>query len=159
MDTVEAIRLIALRDVIKGGTEYSLRYLYRWYSKTFATPLAEVYDLDLHDLLQAFFEEKFEGMEPDALEETREELLLTEAQRAEEAAKMTADARAEAELLEMSRQETQGLEKLTAAAPVTLEELGPLPENTKLEFIPDDEFEALTSGGFATQTRKTEPII
>lgn len=72
-----AMRTIALRDVLVGSSEYELRKILRWYSTTFRTPLHEVYDLPLEFVLQHFYEAKYEDMDPDDREEERKLLILT----------------------------------------------------------------------------------
>lgn len=65
MDLAEehAIRTVALRDVLDGADpDYVRRFQFRWYSKTFAVPLPDVADLPLQDVLQAFWEERYEEM-------------------------------------------------------------------------------------------------
>lgn len=62
MDIVEAAQIRALLSVIQQDTEYHVRRIQRWYSKTFATPLHEVEDLPLEDVLLVYFEEAFESM-------------------------------------------------------------------------------------------------
>jgi hypothetical protein len=93
MDFFEAIRIQALRDVISGSDQdYLLRKIHRWYSKTFSTPLHEALDLPLEDVVRAWFEERFEGLESEQLEELRQEILETPSER--EARLRVADAEA-----------------------------------------------------------------
>jgi len=97
MDLLASIQFQALRDVYLYGKgkesdpEYTLRKMFRWYSKTFHTPLHIVETLPFTDVLQAWWEEKYEEMTPEDLEHEREEILRTpeeleEAQRVEDAA-------------------------------------------------------------------------
>lgn len=85
MDLVHAIQLAALRDVLNQrqkdpvpDPDFFQRHVMRWYSKTFYTPLDQVEQLPLEDLLRAFFEERYENMAEDALEQERVELLKTD---------------------------------------------------------------------------------
>lgn len=77
----DAIRLAALRSVFVKDDEYELRRIYRWYSKTFATPLHEVPDLDLVHVLRTYWETIYENLPIDKRWEERCELLKTEEQR------------------------------------------------------------------------------
>ena len=74
MDMYIAIRLQALRDVLNPGRDVLIRRIHRWYSKTFNTPLSDAYDLPLEDILQAYFEEKYEQLDEADLERERREL-------------------------------------------------------------------------------------
>ena len=57
----------------------------RYYAKKYNTPLWEtMYELPLHHVLTAYFDDLFEGMEDDALEDARLDLLKTQEQRAKE---------------------------------------------------------------------------
>lgn len=53
---------IALANVSSPSTEYFYRYACRWYSKTFFTPLAEVYDMPADEVFLAYFEEGYERL-------------------------------------------------------------------------------------------------
>lgn len=76
MNLFHAISVIALRGVLTDDAEYRLRKIFRWYSRTFATPLHEVEDLPVEDVLLAYFETSFEDMKA---EEIKEQIrLLTE---------------------------------------------------------------------------------
>lgn len=82
MNIYDAIRIKALRDVVKGNSpDYALRKVFRWYSKTFATPLTQVEDLPVEFVLQAYWESMYEDMEDPKLEAERVELTKTEAER------------------------------------------------------------------------------
>ncbi len=96
MDLFTALRLLALRDVlafkknsknskIKEDAEYSVRHIFRWYSKTFYTPLDHVARLPLQDVMRAFWEEKYEALDEDELEEVRVQALKTDEQISQEA--------------------------------------------------------------------------
>lgn len=80
----KALQLIALRDVMQGTIDYHLRYVFRWYSRTFATPLHVVSGLPLDHVLQHFYECKYEDMDEHEREEERKRLLQSEKERLEE---------------------------------------------------------------------------
>lgn len=66
MDFYEAIRIKALRDVLKGeDPDYILRRIYRWYSSTFYVPLTDIDDIPISHILQHYFESYFEGLSTD----------------------------------------------------------------------------------------------
>jgi hypothetical protein len=92
LDLLKATRLLAFAAVEKRDADYLLRYILRWYSRTFATPLHEVDALPLEDVLEHYFECQAEDMEDEdkdevlaRLIETRSERLEREAKEAEEA--------------------------------------------------------------------------
>jgi hypothetical protein len=80
---IEAIRVKALRAVLRPDIQASLRKIFRWYSTTYATPLHIVDDLPLDDILVAYFEENYWNMEQPLLEREINELSLTPAEREE----------------------------------------------------------------------------
>lgn len=92
MNTAHAIRLAALRAVLnqrqkepKADSGYFQRHVMRWYSKKFFTPLDQVEQLPIEDILQAFYEERYEEMNDDELEAERVEALKTEEEKTREA--------------------------------------------------------------------------
>jgi len=74
-----ALRLVALDNATaeKPPQEYQLRRVFRWYSRTFHTPLHEVWDLPLHDILVHYFEAHYEEMEDEERSAERDQLVLT----------------------------------------------------------------------------------
>lgn len=77
MNFYKALRILALKAAIKPDGEALLRHIFRWYSKTFSTPLHEVYDIPVEDILTAFYEDKYENMEPADRDKELAELLQT----------------------------------------------------------------------------------
>ncbi len=71
MDIFEAVKINALSAVVKPDTDYQLRSIFRWYSKTFHTPLHTVQDIPLVEVLTAYFESSYEGMKEEELAEER----------------------------------------------------------------------------------------
>jgi hypothetical protein len=65
---IDATKTKALKAIVKPDMAASLRRIFRWYSKTFSTPLHIVDDLPLEDILQAYFEDMYENMEAPLLE-------------------------------------------------------------------------------------------
>jgi len=80
---LKAIEIQALLAVLRDDPGYGLRKTLRWYSKTFSTPLADVEEMPLEDVFQAYYEEKLGEMDEDALEGVRKELLESPEDKAE----------------------------------------------------------------------------
>lgn len=85
LDLLKAIRVLAFDAVKNKDSDYLLRHIFRWYSREFHTPLPEVEEMPLEEVLTHFFECRYEGMEDEDLEaeekrlaETREERLQRE---------------------------------------------------------------------------------
>ncbi len=64
---VRAIRLLALQSAMADPqpADFVLRDIFRWYSKTFATPLHEVENLPLARVIQTYWEEQYSAMVKD----------------------------------------------------------------------------------------------
>lgn len=57
----------AIENVLDPTDAYIHRRICRWYSKTFHTPLHEVFKLDLYDVLTHYYEATMEEFEPNDL--------------------------------------------------------------------------------------------
>jgi hypothetical protein len=95
LDLLKAIRLCAfgaVKSKDKEDSDYTLRHIFRWFSREFHVPLPEVPNLPLEYVLTHFYECRYEQMEEDGLDE--EDLLLreTKAERLAREAKAEADA-------------------------------------------------------------------
>jgi hypothetical protein len=113
MDLIKAIQLRALSNVIldDDDAEYRLRFVFRWYSKAFATPLHQVPDLPLTDVLTAYFEERYESMTDEERETERARLVETnEERKAREAAEAAEASEADAFAREVEAQEARKME-------------------------------------------------
>jgi hypothetical protein len=158
----EALRIIALRGAYKPDSESNLRYVMRWYSKTFHTPLHEVYDLPLEDIWMAFFEERYHDMEREDLEEEVRKALESPAAAREREMGEEVEKASELSFQKMSAMSNLA-KKVNAIAdklkaPDTLPETAPPPvieENIQMEFVDDTEMEKLMDGGMANQTKKS----
>ena len=113
----DAIQLISLSNLynLKNNKptshEYDIGRICRYYSKKFSTALHVVQnELPLHHVLTAYFDDLFEGMEDDALEEAREDLLKTHEQRAKE--RDLADAE-EVDIFELMKDTAKEAEAMT----------------------------------------------
>lgn len=121
MDLYEAIRLRALHQVVNSNLakpldtdddHYTLRRIFRSYSKTFNTPLHTVEELDLQDVLQHYFEHTFEQMDEQELEKAVQEAILDPADL--EAAQLRED-QEDADSLDLLKQIAEE-EKINAVA-------------------------------------------
>lgn len=86
IDLLQMIRLQALHDKLHPDEDATYRKIFRWYSKTFHTPLYLVAELPLLEVLQCYFDNMFEEMEPEHLEYEIEQSLKTPEQIAAEKA-------------------------------------------------------------------------
>lgn len=117
MTIYEAIKIKALHSVLKPDTEYYIRRVARWYSKTYHTPLMEVYSLPLEYLLLEFYEDKYENMEEEDRHLELEEAIETQEQRKERLALEDLDKLNEYELLRISEEENKKKKKLPKEKP------------------------------------------
>jgi len=64
MDQFKALQILALKEVTSEtpSADFQLRSIFRWYSKTFHTPLHVVYTLPEYDILQAYYEDIYEEL-------------------------------------------------------------------------------------------------
>lgn len=101
-DVIEITRLLALTSVLNEydfDSDYIMRKVCRWYSKTFSTPLHTVEeDIPLFKIFQHYWEDRFENLKEDSEESGNaefipiiEDALLTPEQRIELKRKKSAD--------------------------------------------------------------------
>lgn len=168
MDRYEALRLIALGGAYKPDSESNVRYVMRWYSKTFYTPLHEVYELPLDDIWLAFYEERYQALEREDLEAEVAKTLESPEARAE---REMADETEKASTMEFAKMSESMAKVATLAnkiketmeagdkAPASIPETAPpvIEENIQMEFVDDEEMKKLMDGGMATQT-KVDPM-
>lgn len=87
-----AIGLLALQSVAAPDMAAQTRHVLRWYSKTFSTPLHVVEQIiPLEDVWQAFFEEKYEALEPEELEQAVKDALTPPEERAQAEDRLKSD--------------------------------------------------------------------
>jgi len=115
MDYLVTTRIVALRNVVNSrktnpdvNEEFLLRHVFRWYSKTFSTPLHLVEDLPLEDVLMAYWEDKYEIMEDEALDE---EVCAVAEDPAETTKRQRNEDMAEADVFEMMEEETASMKR------------------------------------------------
>lgn len=96
MDLYRAIRLLAMRSVLRPNQQDLVDRIYRWYSRTYYTPLEQAYEIPQEELLRIYFEDKYLDMREQELEQEKADLLETEEEKerriaAEEQAAFEAD--------------------------------------------------------------------
>lgn len=117
MNIYEAIRFAALRNVVKeGDLDYAMRKIFRWYSKTFHTPLHVVEELPTEYILQHYWESQYEDLDEQKLEQETVILTKTEAQK-----------KAEDKAWDAEQAEEVEFAKVAAAMPVKIADLKPEP--------------------------------
>lgn len=179
MNTVDALRLIAMRAVVNGDSDYNIRYILRWYSKTFHTALTDVEDLPLEDVLQTFFECRYEEMNEAERDQEIEKLLLSEEElarkrrredaedaEAEEFAKLT-----ETQVKENNKKPLENAAKTADKVATGLQKLAETLQEEKVEvqepespikvlpdikmtFIEDTDFDQILEGSFGPPPKK-----
>lgn len=75
MHRYKAINLQALYSVVRGDDEYLKRYISRWYSTTFHTPLHETEELPFEYVLQHYHEYVYENLKHEDLQTAIKEIL------------------------------------------------------------------------------------
>lgn len=107
MDPYEAIKIAALRVALKPDTDYFIRKVSRWFSTTYHTPISQVYDMPIEEILQAFFEAKYDAMDEEQLKIELESVIETEEQRKERLLAEDFDKVTEYELFQMSENQNK----------------------------------------------------
>ncbi len=162
LDFAGQIRLIAFNEVRSQSAAYKLRSVYRWYSARFATPLHMVKRLPFSDVLTAYFEDQFENLDAEEMEEERLRLIETEDQRIARIAAEEAEASAEVDFqafaeAEAKRLETTQIPKQEAVRPIQHPHrkeapeapefadapATPIPPDITVKFVDDGFFEEL----------------
>jgi uncharacterized protein (DUF885 family) len=155
----DAVLFKALLASIRPDGDARYRSICRWYSKTFFTPLHEVYDLPPEEVLEAHYEEILEDMAPEARAQRLAELL--EAPEVKQQKKRVSDVREaeDEEFLQMVRQkaaaEAQRLEAKKQAEPKPVAKESDLPSpqplpDIHIDFMKGDNlFDEDELGGFA----------
>ena len=159
-----ALRLQALRAVLAPDEDANLRSIFRWYSRTFHTPLHQVEELPVEDILTAFYEQSYEDLseedrkaELDELLETPEErkvrMRLKDEERAEafEFARLSAEQERRKEAKKLADLKPESGRPLIPQKPpetslpknvVPGSAMKELPPNIEMKFVSDDDFEA-----------------
>lgn len=110
LDYIDAIRLKALRAVLDPDASAWFRSVMRWYSREFSTPLKEVADLDIEEVLVAYFEEQYSSLKDgdehgqETLDRILQELIETQDERQTRKLKEKADEEQARELLKIAEE-------------------------------------------------------
>lgn len=78
MHRYRAIALKALQSVVEADEPYLKRYVTRWYSTTFHTPLHEVEELPFEYVLEHYHEHTYAQLDPEKLDKAIEEAIKDE---------------------------------------------------------------------------------
>lgn len=87
LDLLRAIQLLAYDAVTSKPSDYLLRHIFRWYSRTLHVDIREVDSVPLEDVLQAYFECRYEEMDDHEREEVEARLREFQAERLEREAR------------------------------------------------------------------------
>lgn len=161
----DALNKIALAGAVKPDAESNLRFVMRWYSKTFSTPLHVVADeLPIEDIWLAFFEERYRGMTRAELQEYIDLALETPEERNQREAAEQMEAASEKAFAEMSAN-AKPVPIPVASPSDLLTQVPSLPETTlpteqmqlepdiDMKFVDPEEMERLLDGGMAIDTK------
>lgn len=142
---IETARVSAALAVLRHDGEYRLRSIYRWYSRTFHTPLHQVPDLDTLDVLQAFYEDRYGDMKEDELHAEILELIKTpeeELKELREDAKTRSEDELAAQIIEANIIAAETAEKLKEKQ--TIAPVGP---HKPVMGLPEANLEGMTLSG------------
>jgi hypothetical protein len=140
MKYLDAVRLLALKAVLKPDTEDHLRQIFRWYSKTFSTPLHVVEGLPLDNILRTYYEDMYGGLEDEQKEELLADLLLTDEERKKKDLKKDLD-NFEMEVLsriireDAKKKAQKKMSEVDVSPPVTLGQVAMRPAESKLPAV------------------------
>lgn len=156
MDILEAVKARALLTVVKPETdnEYFARYVRRWYSRTFHTPLHDVEKLPMLDLFEHYYEVTFEEMEYEERMNAIGNLLMTEEEKRSVSLEEASDDVGARELLEQIAKENQ-IAPVEQVTPNSIKESNlpnvktELPPNIELRFVPESDLDLDGFGTFA----------
>jgi len=149
MDILEAIKAKALNSVLKRDGDYNGRFVRRWYSRTFHTPLHIVERIPTLDLFEHYYESEFEALEPEERHAAIADILITpEQRRADSLLEAASDAGTE-ELMKIAVAEEAKREKdepKPEAASDGQNVQTTLPPDIKMTFISEDDLEKESAG-------------
>lgn len=166
MNLFDSLNRIALARAVKPDAESNLRFVLRWYSKTFSTPLHVVVDeIPVEDIWLAFFEERYAGMSRAELQEYVELALETPEERAarelaeemEEASEKAFAAMAAAQKpipIPVNHAPADLLSQVPKLPETSLASMPDILEpNIDMKFVDPEEMERLLDDGMANQTK------
>lgn len=142
MNLIDIHQLLALKAIKLGDESYSLRVIFRWYSKTFHVPLPEVDDIPLEDVLQAYFESRYEELEEEELERAVHEATMSDEQKAQALLDKEADKAGDEDFLKEAEAEAgRALGSVANAIGKLGKVLESLPPPPQEESVPDIKLE------------------
>jgi len=151
MDYWKALKIIALNNVVNGSEDYELRRIFRWFSKTFNTPLHYVEELPIETVLQHYYENAYEELRSEDYREFEQEwseLIENEKERKERLQKAEAEKASEEEFLRISQEMAK---KAAEKKSITLKGVG--------EQVPKIEEKVPDSGTLGKETLPAVPEI
>ncbi len=186
LDLLKAIRLCAFGAVKERDSDYILRHIFRWYSREFHTELEKVEEIPLEKVLTAFFECRYENMEDEDLDEEDSRLRETYAERLEREAREKAESEDDDEFFRETVKEAATVnakrsldepmadpdldrpmflpimgEKLPQSfkqiADSMESKLKTVPAEVKMEFVSEDELDALDDWDILGPPSKNKP--
>lgn len=76
-DQLNNLKIMAMYSVIEEPSEYNIRYIFRWFSREFSTPLHVVETLPLEDVLTHYYECLYEDLSHEDRRAAIDRLLMT----------------------------------------------------------------------------------
>ena len=152
METQDAIRFRALYNVLHPDYHYSIRYIIRWYSRTFSTPIAQVMELPLDEVLLHYYECHYEEMDETQVQFEIDHLLESEEIRAskirEEEAREVEDVQFQRQVEgeEASAQEEKNVKANSEPQPPLPRLDAPIPPDMSVKFLDPNLFEEALDG-------------
>jgi hypothetical protein len=144
----EALRLLALKARVKPDLTDLHRFVARWYSKEFHTPLHVVFTLPIDDLWRAYFEEQFAEMEQIDIEQEVAIALETPEQREKRLSEEGQENQAEDAFAALAEAANAASKAKTAADALveSVNKTKDLPPDINVDFVSPDEMERIISG-------------
>ena len=77
-DQLKHLKILAMYSVLEEPAEYNIRYIFRWFSREFSTPLHVVETLPLEDVLTNYYECLYEDLSPEERQHVVDRLLMSD---------------------------------------------------------------------------------
>jgi hypothetical protein len=117
IDMLKAVRVLAFRAVQAKESEYLFRYIMRWYSREFHTRLQDVEEIPIEEVLMHYFEDRYEHMSDEEIDEELGQLIETDAERIAREAKEELDRQDDDEFFEEMKAEAAAGNAKNATTP------------------------------------------
>lgn len=149
----EALKILALKSRVKPDLNDLHRFVARWYSKEFFTPLHIVYTLPVEELWQTYYEEMFANMEQVDLEQEIELALESPQEREKRLAREKDESASEDAFLALA-EAANAASKAKSASDAMIEQLaktklpvmGEEPPDIDINFVSPQELDDIISG-------------